>query len=122
MVILIAEDDAVILKTLDFRLRKDGYTNIIQARDGRQAIELINLHSPDLIISDILMPFASGLEILSHVKKNIAKKIPIIMLSAMGMENTVLEAFEMGADDFMSKPFSPHELSLRVKRLLPRPK
>ena len=65
------------------------------------------------------MPYASGLEIVGSVKQQ-EKKIPVIVLSAMGQENVVLEAFNLGADDFIAKPFSPNELSMRVKRLMAR--
>ncbi|HMZ46076.1 MAG TPA: response regulator, partial [Chitinophagaceae bacterium] len=70
-----------------------------------------------LIITDIMMPYTSGLELVGIVKANLNKKTPIIVLSGMGEENIVLQAFEMGADDFLTKPFKPSELSLRVKRL-----
>ncbi len=63
-----------------------------------------------------MMPFSSGLEIVGAVKKRVGKNIPIIVLSAMGQENIVLEAFQLGADDYITKPFSPNELSMRVKR------
>ena len=63
-----------------------------------------------------MMPYTSGLEILGFVKNTAAKKIPVIVLSAMGQENVVVEAFSLGADDYITKPFSPNELSLRVRR------
>ncbi|MEO8821456.1 MAG: response regulator, partial [Ginsengibacter sp.] len=74
---------------------------------------------PDLIITDIMMPFASGLEIIETVKKKSGNRIKIIVLSAMGQENVVLEAFQLGADDYITKPFSPNELSMRVRRYVP---
>jgi DNA-binding response OmpR family regulator len=74
---------------------------------------------PDLIIADIMVPFFTGLEIVNIVKnKPETKNIPIIMLSAADMEETVLEAFKLGANDYVTKPFSPNELSTRVKKLL----
>ncbi|MGY5354124.1 response regulator transcription factor [Wenyingzhuangia sp. IMCC45467] len=115
MKILIAEDDALILSTLEFRLKKDGY-HIITAVDGREALQKIEEHTPDLIISDIMMPYVSGLEIIGAVKEKYNSSIAIIILTTMGQEEVVLEAFELGADDFISKPFSPNELSVRVKR------
>jgi DNA-binding response OmpR family regulator len=117
MRILVAEDEIMMLKTIDFRLRKDGY-EVFLAEDGRMALEKIEELSPDLIITDIMMPYASGLEIIGFVRKNQAKKTPIIILSAMGQEDVVLEAFQLGADDYITKPFSPNELSVRVKRLI----
>jgi two-component system response regulator VicR len=115
MTILIAEDDDLMRKTLEFRLKRDGH-NVILAHDGREAIEKINEHMPDLVITDIMMPYSSGLEVIGAVRKKYQKRIPIIILSGMGQEEVVLEAFQLGADDYVTKPFSPNELSLRVKR------
>jgi DNA-binding response OmpR family regulator len=116
MKILIAEDEPIMLKTISLRLKKDGYT-VIATDNGRDALEQFSKENPDLIITDIMMPYVSGLEIISKVKEK--GKTPIIILSSMGQENTVLEAFNLGADDYITKPFSPGELSMRVKRLTP---
>lgn len=118
MIILVAEDDLIMLKTIEHRLKKDGHTVII-ASDGREALKVLETTSPDLIITDIMMPFSSGLEVTAVVRKKLGKKIPVIVLSAMGQENVVLEAFQLGADDYITKPFSPNELSVRVKRYIP---
>ncbi|MEO7960316.1 MAG: response regulator transcription factor [Ginsengibacter sp.] len=118
MKILIAEDELIMLKTIEYRLKKDGHT-IMMTEDGREAIAKIDEFQPDLIITDIMMPFASGLEIIEAVTKRAGKKIPVIVLSAMGQENVVLEAFQLGAADYITKPFSPNELSVRVKRYAP---
>jgi DNA-binding response OmpR family regulator len=117
MKILVAEDDLLILKTLEFRLKKDGH-EVILAHDGREALSKIDESLPDLIITDIMMPFSSGLEIIGLIKHKYQNKMPIIVLSGMGQEDVVLEAFQLGADDFMTKPFSPVELSVRVKRFV----
>jgi DNA-binding response OmpR family regulator len=117
MRILIAEDEPLILMALERHLKKEGFEVIITA-DGREALFVLENHSPDLIITDILMPFTSGLELIGIVKSNPGKKIPVIVLSALGQEKTVMEAFQLGADDFITKPFNPAELSMRVKRLL----
>ncbi|TAN00683.1 MAG: response regulator transcription factor [Chitinophagaceae bacterium] len=116
MKILVAEDDPIMLKTIQLRLRKDGH-EVICVMDGNEAMKEIEVVLPDIIITDIMMPYSSGLEIVAFVKRNIPKKIPVIILSAMGQENVVVEAFGLGADDFVIKPFSPNELSVRVKRL-----
>jgi DNA-binding response OmpR family regulator len=115
MIILVAEDDKIMLRTIEHRLTKDGH-NVLIASDGREALLLLETNSPDLIITDIMMPFSSGLEVISAVNRKGGKKIPVIVLSAMGQENVVIEAFQLGADDYMTKPFSPNELSMRVKR------
>jgi len=116
MKILIAEDEELTLKTLELRLKKDGH-EVILARDGREALSKIREHIPDLVISDIMMPYVSGLEIIAEIKDNHPDyKISIIILSGMGQEDIVLEAFQLGADDYITKPFSPNELTVRVRR------
>lgn len=114
MKILVAEDEPILLRMIEMRLRKDGY-EVITTVNGREALTKIEEQEPDLIIADIMMPFASGLEIVSIVKKKDIK-IPVIILSAMEQESVVLEAFKLGADDYITKPFSLNELSVRVKR------
>ncbi|SHG16685.1 Response regulator receiver domain-containing protein [Flavobacterium fluvii] len=115
--IVLAEDNSVLSLLLKFRLEKEGYKLLI-AVDGKQAIELIEEHDPELILTDIMMPFVSGLEVISHVRNKLNLQTPIIVFSSAGQEEIVLKAFDLGATDFMSKPFSPHELVIRVKRLL----
>ena len=115
--IVLAEDKSVLSLLLKFRLEKEGY-NLLMAVDGKQAIELIEEHYPEIILTDIMMPFVSGLEVISHVRNKLNLLTPIIVFSAAGQEEIVLKAFDLGATDFMSKPFSPHELVIRVKRLL----
>jgi DNA-binding response OmpR family regulator len=115
MKILIAEDDELMLRTLEFRLKKDGH-QVVLARDGKEALEKIDEFLPDLVISDIMMPFFSGLEVVASIREKY--KTPVIVLSAMGQEDIVLEAFRLGADDFITKPFSPSELSVRIKRFM----
>jgi len=117
MKILIADDEMIMLKIIELRLKKDGH-EVIVTSNGQEALEQIKLQDPDMIIADIMMPFTSGLEIVSVVKQSgLHRKVPIIILSSMGQENVVLEAFNLGADDYITKPFSPNELSMRVKRL-----
>ena len=114
--ILIAEDDELMVKILEFILKKEGY-QVTSYKDGLSAIEKIPELIPDLIITDILLPFRSGLEILGYSKETF-ENIPVIVVSSLGEEEgTVVEAFRLGADDFVSKPFNPNELLLRVKRL-----
>lgn len=113
MKVLIAEDDPLMLKTLEFRLKKDGH-EVICTKDGQEALEKIELLNPDLIITDIMMPYSSGLEIAGAVRTK--SNTPIIILSGMGQESVVLEAFKLGVDDYITKPFSPNELIVRVKR------
>ena len=114
---LVAEDEPMLLKTIELKLRKEGY-EVIATADGREAIAKLTESEPDMVITDIMMPYASGLEIVSLVRQQIKRKIPIIILSAMEQEKVVMEAFELGADDYITKPFSLNELAIRVKKLM----
>ncbi len=118
--ILIVEDDLMILKALEFRLRKDGY-DVVAAENGKEALEKLKsgTNSFRLVITDLMLPYVTGMEVLSYIKSN-QSDVPVIVLSAADEEGTIMDAFKLGADDFISKPFSPGELSLRVKRLLIR--
>ena len=115
MKILVAEDEPIMLKTMELKLKRDGH-QVLTANNGRDALQLLKDNDVDLVITDIMMPYTSGLEILGFVKNTLHKKRPVIVLSAMGQENVVVEAFSLGADDYITKPFSPNELSLRVRR------
>lgn len=116
MKILVAEDEELLLMAIEAKLRKDGF-EVVCAADGLQALKILESYVPDIIITDILMPNTSGLELISIVKSKFSK-VPIIVLSGLGQEDTVMEAFQLGADDFITKPFNHVELSVRVKRLL----
>ncbi len=115
--IVLAEDNSTLSLLLKFRLEKEGYKLHIAA-DGKEAVKLIEEHDPELILTDIMMPFISGLEVISHVRNKLNRQTPIIVFSAAGQEEMVLKAFNLGANDFMGKPFSPNELVIRIKRLL----
>jgi DNA-binding response OmpR family regulator len=117
MKILIAEDEQVTLLMLEECLKAEGY-EVITANDGREALNKLENEFPDLILTDIMMPFTSGLEFIGIVKSSRKRTIPIIVLSAIDEESTVMEAFKLGADDFIAKPFNSQELILRVKRFL----
>ena len=118
MKILLAEDEPVMAMAIVTRLKNDGY-EVVYAADGSEALKELGKQKPDMLITDILMPFTSGLELIGIIRSEAAyKNLPIIVLSALGQEATVLEAFNLGADDFLTKPLNPSELSLRVKRLL----
>ncbi len=115
--VLLVEDDTTLSLLLKFRLQKEGYLPLV-AHDGKQAVEIIGNDQPDIILSDIMLPFISGLEVISHVRNELNLSIPILIFSAAGQEEMVLKAFDLGANDFMAKPFSPNELMIRIKRIL----
>ncbi len=114
--ILIIEDDKIINNVIEFLLKKEGY-EIEIAKDGNEGLEKVVSYNPDLIITDIMLPYKSGLEVTSFVKQHYPS-IPLIIISSLGKEDlTIIEAFKLGADDLVAKPFNPVELILRVKRL-----
>jgi two-component system alkaline phosphatase synthesis response regulator PhoP len=116
MKVLICEDEEILLTAIEFRLRKQGY-EVLLASDGRQALEKIKTEKPDLVVADIMMPHITGLELVDFVRNEFKSDLPIIIISALEHDDVVLHAFRLGANDFVTKPFKPAELVLRVKRL-----
>lgn len=114
--ILIIEDNPLIIKSLQFKLNRDGY-EVVTAEDGREAMKILTEQSFDLILTDLMLPFITGNQLIKYVKENLPG-IPIIVLSTSKQENIIMDAFNLGVDDFITKPFNPNELSLRVKRFL----
>lgn len=118
--IVIAEDESQIANLVKFKLEKSGY-EVFWGDNGKVALELINSHLPDLVILDVMMPVMDGFEVLRSIKaEERTSNIPVIMLTARGMEDDVLKGFESGAVDYMTKPFSVLELAARVKSALAR--
>ena len=106
----------MIVKSLEFKLTKDGY-EIVVAHDGRKALDILKNETFQLVITDLMLPFINGTELIEHIKNNIPE-LPIIVLSTSNQEEIIMDAFKMGVNDFITKPFSPNELSLRVKRTI----
>ena len=118
--ILIVDDEEDILTLLEYNLEKAGF-KVISADDGPEAIELTKKENPSLIILDIMLPSMEGTEVCKVIKRdNATSHIPIIMLTAKGEEVDRIVGLELGADDYITKPFSPRELVLRVKAVLKR--
>ncbi|NEU08131.1 response regulator transcription factor [Flavihumibacter sp. R14] len=116
--ILVIEDENLMNRTIEFQLKKDGH-EVDTALDGKTGVAKIEANYYDLIILDIMLPYLNGLEILAKIKQNPERRdIPVIIISATGLEDTVLEGFKLGANDFITKPFILPEFSIRVKRLL----
>ena len=118
MKILICDDDEALVSMVRFKLTRENIGDGTKAIDGREAKALLRENDFDLVITDIHMPFHSGLEIITFLRMELNKATPVIVLSAEGLENTVLQAFDIGATDFITKPFSPAELAVRVRRIL----
>lgn len=117
--ILICEDDLMTQKAIEHRLRSDAY-QLTLASDGLEAREKLSVDDFDLILSDIHMPHLTGLELIAYVRNELKKNMPIILLTRVGLDDTILKAFELGADDYITKPFNPDELSVRIKKQLMR--
>ena len=118
--ILIADDEPNQLELLSFNLRQAGFT-VLEAADGKQAVNMVEDLQPDLVILDWMMPHMSGIEVCRLFRSRTeTKNLPVIILSARGEEGDRTLGLDTGADDYISKPFSPRELVSRVKALLRR--
>ncbi|ADQ06969.1 two component transcriptional regulator, winged helix family [Caldicellulosiruptor hydrothermalis 108] len=118
--ILIVDDEQHILELLKFNLRKEGY-NTFEADSGLQALEILKHNKVDLVILDIMMSDKDGYEVLKEIRFNKdTKNLPVILLSAKSEEIDKILGLELGADDYITKPFSVKELVVRVKALLRR--
>lgn len=118
--ILIVDDEAAIRDMLRVALEMADY-NCLEAEDARQAHSLIVDHNPDLILLDWMMPDISGIELARRLKSDsLTAEVPIIMLTAKGEEDNKVQGLEVGADDYITKPFSPRELVARLKAVLRR--
>ncbi len=116
---LLVEDDELVGQLLDFLLQREGLS-VVWARDGREALDRISdSEPPSLAILDVMVPHVSGLQLLQTLRDNeFTRKLPILMLTARGGAQDVARALDLGADDYLVKPFQPEELSARVRRLL----
>ena len=118
--ILVVEDEKDILNLIEWHLRAEAYS-VLKADDGIKALGLAVEHLPDLIVLDLMLPGMDGLDICKALKKNPkTENIPVVMLTARGEEVDRIVGLELGADDYMVKPFSPRELTLRVRAILKR--
>lgn len=120
--ILIVEDDKNISKLVKYNLDKDGY-DCMTSITGEEALDILEKESIDLIVLDLMLPKMDGFEVCRRIRQDEKHKdIPVIMLTAKGQEVDRIVGLELGADDYMVKPFSPRELSLRIKAILKRGK
>ena len=115
--ILVVEDDRTLLEVLKYNLDKEGY-NVLAAADGIQAVELVRRDKPDLIVLDIMLPELDGLEVCRILRREMTA--PILMLTAKTEEIDKVVGLEIGADDYMTKPFSMRELLARIRAMLRR--
>ncbi len=117
MKVLVVDDELPIVEAVSYSLQKEGYT-VLTASDAEQCLELVRSESPDIILLDVMLPSASGFDVCRMLRKQ--SSIPIIMLTARAEETDRVVGLELGADDYITKPFSIRELLARVKSVLRR--
>lgn len=118
--ILLIEDEPDIAEVLQYNLQKEGF-EVEAARRGDSGLEAVRREAPDLVLLDLMLPGMDGLEVTRILKRDAAtSRLPIVMLTARGEEVDRIVGLELGADDYISKPFSPREVVLRVKAVLRR--
>jgi DNA-binding response OmpR family regulator len=115
--ILLVEDEESLAESIRYSLEREGYA-VSVAGDGRMAIERFRADTPDLVILDLMLPEMSGLDVCRMIREN--STVPIVMVTAKDSEADKVTGLELGADDYVTKPFSPRELVLRIKKLLGR--
>jgi len=119
--IVLAEDEPQIARLIEFKLKKEGY-EVTWKENGEEALKAIKADKPDLILLDVMMPVMDGYEVLRRLKEDEnLKSIPVVMLTARAQEKDVVKGIDLGAEDYITKPFHPAELLARVKRILGKP-
>ncbi|MBC7223967.1 MAG: response regulator transcription factor [Anaerolineae bacterium] len=118
MRVLVVDDDPPSVKMISFLLREEGYT-VLTAENGEEALQMVEEEKPDLVILDVMMPKVDGLEVCRRLRRQMVD-VPIIILSAKGETTDRVLGLELGADDYLAKPFEPMELLARVKAVLRR--
>ncbi len=116
--VMVAEDDAKQAELVRRYLEREGHT-VTLVQDGRAALEAVRHRAPDLLVLDVMMPKADGLDVL-RILRSEAYELPVLMLTARSTEDDLLLGLDLGADDYMTKPYSPRELMARVRTLLRR--
>lgn len=120
MTILVVDDEEPIQELLKFNLENEGY-NVLTAFDGPAALKMIEEKRPDLVVLDVMLPGMDGLEVCNQLRQNSKlRDLPVIMLTAKGEEIDKVLGLELGADDYLTKPFSPRELLARIRARLRR--
>ena len=116
--ILIADDEPSIVTAVEFLLKREGF-EVEVARDGAEALERIESWRPDLVVLDVMMPQKSGYEVCRHIReRDECRHIKVIMLSAKGRDSEVAKGMTLGADAYVTKPFSTRDLMSRIRALL----
>ncbi|OYD08396.1 response regulator transcription factor [Paludifilum halophilum] len=116
--VLVVDDEPSIVKLVQFNLEKEGY-QVVVATDGQRALSKVKQEKPDLVVLDLMLPEVDGLEVCKQLRRE-NRQLPILMLTAKTEEFDKVLGLELGADDYMTKPFSPRELVARVKTIFRR--
>ncbi len=118
--ILIVDDEEDIIDVIRFNLEREGY-DVISVGTGEKGLDAVERHNPDLIVLDLMLPGIDGIDVCKELKRDpVTKNIPVIMLTAKDSELDIVLGLEFGADDYMTKPFSPKVLTARIKAILRR--
>jgi DNA-binding response OmpR family regulator len=118
--ILVIDDEADLIELVRYNAEREGF-DVIAATDGREGLAIARKHRPDLIVLDVMMPGMDGLEVCRELRRDAdTERTPVIMLTARAAESDRVVGLELGADDYLTKPFSPRELVARVKAILRR--
>ena len=118
--VLLVDDEEAIIESIEFALKQEGF-EVIKAADGHEALQKAHLEKPNLLVLDLMLPEVSGLEVCRILRRE-RNEVPIIMLTAKGEEIDRVIGLEVGADDYLVKPFSLRELTARIRALLRRSK
>ncbi len=117
MRILVCDQNKILLKAIEFRLKQEGH-QVIPFSDGRSAYNYLTNETPDVFITDIFLPFISGLELVSFCRTKLNVDFPIIILSRLLLNDTIELAYRLGADDYITKPFDLDLLEVSIKKTL----
>ncbi|AEV33349.1 response regulator with CheY-like receiver domain and winged-helix DNA-binding domain [Owenweeksia hongkongensis DSM 17368] len=115
MKVLIAEDHPLLLQSVCWKVQKEGF-EVQGVVDGQQAKDFFISYQPDIVITDFMMPFVTGPEFIHFIRHEQNSNVPIMVLSQMGLEEEKVRCFDLGADDYLTKPFLPGELIARLNR------
>ena len=118
MKVLICDDDSMTLRILEFQFKKDGF-EVLKAVNGKEAQNMLTeIPDIDIMLTDMYMPSVSGLELVTYIRKTLRSDIPIVVISRVNVEENILYAFELGVNEYLTKPFDLEEVSNKVKKLL----
>jgi DNA-binding response OmpR family regulator len=120
MKMLICDDDTMTTRVLEFQFKRDGF-EVLKSNSGREARKILDENDDiDVMITDIYMPSMNGLELITYVRQTLQRNFPIVVVSQVSLEDNIVEALDLEADDYMTKPCNLEHLSLKVNKLLKR--